>query len=364
VGIRIRYQGSGAEGDQQLDRAILEERAGPDVFHPFAEQVIRFNDTEQLSPPAFSAATVKDFNQSAYTAAIQKGKPVAYPFWIQPRFHVLALDTFRQAGVAFPSAEWTFAEFLDSARRLTVQRPDGEQVYGFAQTANDYALLLIDGARPYSIDLIAWRFQGHFARSALEKWTALASAGIMPPNWQVFDNRMLAASFLSGAVGVVQCSVPLLEDLLASPDWPYGQRWGVATLLGDSERVTWGDLEYVGVRRQDDADREAAAHLFARYLTGLDVGMDLHVMNIDFWPGPPARTSALSVYAGSHPARAKVAQMAAYTYVPPNFRTWQRIEQTLLRPARDAVLAGTKTAEQALNDIAYQAQALVNEGRP
>lgn len=41
-------------------------------------------------------------------------------------------DMFDQAGLSYPTADWTWVEFLDAAQRLTVRNGDTVDVYGFA----------------------------------------------------------------------------------------------------------------------------------------------------------------------------------------------------------------------------------------
>ncbi len=49
------------------------------------------------------------------------------------------------------------------------------------------------------------------------------------------------------------------------------------------------------------------------------------------------------------------------TRVLPNVSTWSEIDQKYLRPARDAALEGKKTPKQALDEVATQAQKLLDE---
>jgi len=103
--------------------------------------------------------------------------------------------------------------------------------------------------------------------------------------------------------------------------------------------------------------------VFAKYLTGPDIGPDLKKMTppIEYWLAPAARTSAAGIYGEYHPAKAKVAKMGSFTYVLPNVSTWSEIDQKYLRPARDAALEGKKTAKQALDEVAPTAQKLLDE---
>src|ERR1051326_4545707 len=157
--------------------------------------------------------------------------------------------------------------------------------------------------------------------------------------------------------------VEFINVLNSTPDqWQFGKNWDIANFpKGDADQTGWGGLGFIAVREQQDADKKAVAHAFASYLTGPDIGPDLSKMNVEYWLAPAARTSAEGAYAAYHPAKARVAGMGAFTYVLPNVRTWSEIDQKLMRPNADAVLEGKKTPKDALDEIAPQAQALVDE---
>ncbi len=86
--VTISIQGGpfGAETDQKFDIAILQQKAGPDVFHTTGGDVLKYATAGQLSEPPLTAAERSDFNASALTATTYKGKVVAYPLWIVPWF--------------------------------------------------------------------------------------------------------------------------------------------------------------------------------------------------------------------------------------------------------------------------------------
>ncbi|MGH2491936.1 MAG: twin-arginine translocation signal domain-containing protein, partial [Candidatus Limnocylindria bacterium] len=93
----ISIQGGpfGAETDQKFDIAILQQKAGPDVFHTTGGDVLKYAAAGQLSEPPLTAAERSDFNVSALTATTYKGKVVAYPLWIVPWFEYINLDLFK-----------------------------------------------------------------------------------------------------------------------------------------------------------------------------------------------------------------------------------------------------------------------------
>ena len=133
--------------------------------------------------------------------------------------------------------------------------------------------------------------------------------------------------------------------------------------LGPYLWIGSSDQALIAVREQSDADKKTAAHAFAKYLTGPDIGPDLKKQTppVEYWLAPAGRKSAAGIYGDYHPAKAKVATMGAFTYVLPNVSTWSEIDQKYLRPARDAALEGKKTPKQALDEVAPQAQKLLDE---
>jgi multiple sugar transport system substrate-binding protein len=364
--ITITIQGGpfGPETDQKFDIAILQQHAGPDVFHTTGGDVLKYAAAGQLSPPPFTDADRKDFNASALNATTYKGTVVAYPLWIVPWYEYINLDYFKEAGVEPPAnGSWTYDQFVEAAKKLTFKSSSGQQVYGFAQANDEYAFLLIDGARPFSQDLSKWTWNTPQTESGFLKWQALPQGKLMPPDYLTLKPNDAESHFVSKDVAILQRPSAFINVLNSQPDqWQFGKNWDIANFpKGDSDQTGWGGLGFIAVREQQDADKKAVAHAFASYLTGPDIGPDLSKMNVEYWLAPAARTSAEGAYAAYHPAKARVAGMGAFTYVLPNVRTWSEIDQKLMRPNADAVLEGKKTPKDALDEIAPQAQALVDE---
>src|SRR5881296_2852396 len=365
--VTIAIQGGpfGAETDQKFDIAILQAHNGPDVFHTTGGDVLKYAAAGQLSEPPLTAAEKSDFNASALTATTYKGKVVAYPLWIVPWFEYVNLDLFKERGVTPPKdGNWTYEEFLDAAKKLTFKRADGKQIYGFAHANDEFAFMLIDGGRLYDTAVKTWTFNSAEAVSGLERWVALAKEKVMPPDFLTLNPNDSQARFISGEIAILQRPSAMINVLNADPKWVYGTNWDIANFpKGKTAQTAWGGVGFIAVREQSDADKKAAAHGFAKYLTGPDIGPDLKKMTppIEYWLAPAARTSAAGIYGEYHPAKAKVAKMGSFTYVLPNVSTWAEIDQKYLRPARDAALEGKKTAKQALDEVAPTAQKLLDE---
>ncbi|HVR89156.1 MAG TPA: hypothetical protein VHG53_06390 [Candidatus Limnocylindria bacterium] len=355
----------GPETDQKFDIAILQQKAGPDVFHTTGGDVLKYAAAGQLSEPPLSDAERRDFNPSALGATTYKGKVVAYPLWIVPWFEYLNLDLFKERGVTPPKdGNWTFDEFFDAAKKLTFKRADGKQVYGFAHANDEFAFMLVDGGRPFDQDLKSWTFNSADAVSGLEKWVGLAQAKVMPPDFLTLNPNDAQARFLSGDVAILQRPSAMINVLTADKKFDFAKNWDIANFpKGKGDQTAWGGVGFIAVREQQDADKKAAAHRFAKYLTGPDIGPDLKAMTppVEYWLAPAARATAAGIYGDYHPAKAKVAKMGVFTYVLPNVRTWSEMDQKYLRPARDAALEGKKTPKQALDEVAPAAQRLLDE---
>src|SRR5438445_2173895 len=364
--VTIAIQGGpfGAETDQKFDIAILQQHAGPDVFHTTGGDVLKYAAAGQLAQPPFDDADRKDFNPSALQATTYHGTVVAYPLWIVPRYEYVNLDYFKEAGVEPPTnGAWSYQQFLDAAKKLASKNASGQQVYGFAQANHEYALLLIDGARPFSQDLSKWTFNTPSAERGFSKWQALPQAHVVPPDYLTLKPNDAEAHVVRKDGAILQRPSAFINILNSKPDqWQFGTNRDIPTSRkAVGNEPAWAGPGFTTVREQQDADKKAAAHLFARYLTGPDIGPDLQKANVEYWLAPSARSSAAGAYAAYHPAKARVAGMGSFTFVLPNVRTWSEIDQKLLRPAADAVLEGKKAPKDAQDEIAPQAQSLVDE---
>src|SRR2546428_6244730 len=286
----------GPETDQKFDIAILQQKAGPDVFHTTGGDVLKYAAAGQLSEPPLTDAERRDFNPSALQATTYKGKVVAYPLWIVPWFEYINLDLFKEAGVTPPKdGSWTYDEFFAAAQKLTFKRANGKQVYGFAHANDEFAFMLIDGGRLYDKEVKTWTFNSADAVSGLEKWVALAKAKAMPPDFLTLNPNASQPRFIAGEAAILQRPRAMINVLNAAQNFEFGKNWDIANMpKGKGEQTAWGGVGFIAVREQQDADKKATAHQFAKYLTGPDIGPDLKKMTppVEYWLAPAGRTSA------------------------------------------------------------------------
>src|SRR5437762_8090857 len=97
VSIAIQGGPFGAETDQKFDIAILQQHAGPDVFHTTGGDVLKYAAAGQLSQPTLTDAGRYDFNRGALKATTYEGAVVAYPLWILSWLEDINVVLFKEA---------------------------------------------------------------------------------------------------------------------------------------------------------------------------------------------------------------------------------------------------------------------------
>jgi ABC-type glycerol-3-phosphate transport system substrate-binding protein len=228
VSITIQGGPFGPETDQKFDIAILQQHAGPDVFHTTGGDVLKYAAAGQFSKP-LNDEDRRDFNASALQATTYKGTVVAYPLWIVPWYEYVNLDLFKEAGVEPPKdGVWTYQKFSEAATKLTFKRSNGQQVYGFAQGNDEYAFLLIDGvidgARRYSQDFTKWTFNTPQAEPGFTKWLALPQAKVVPPDYFTLKPNDAEAHFAGKDVAILQRPSAFINVLNSKQDeWEFGK---------------------------------------------------------------------------------------------------------------------------------------------
>lgn len=350
--------------NQKYDIAILQQKAGPDVFSTTGPELTKYARAGALALPDIPDSERADYDSAVLTASTVNGELAGFPLWVVPWFQFINLARFGEAGIAAPDDAWTYEQFLAAAEGLTGTRKNGNKGYGWGFYTTDYSFLLVDGARPLSADGKTWTFSSAEAASALEKWADVVKRGAAAPGAVSLAYPDSVNLFKTQAVGILQNPSALATELISSKDWTFEKNWDVVrSPSGDAPQATFAALGYLGVRAQDDSDKVAAAQLFSQYLTGPEVGRDLSSRDVQWWQAPAARRSARSDFASYHPAKAKIASFLDSVYVQPNVDKWTQIDSQFLGPARDSVLTGEKSAKEALDGIAAQAQKLVGRSQ-
>jgi multiple sugar transport system substrate-binding protein len=113
----------GGQADVYIGSPLLEDQPEGIDLDPFVEQDESFD--------------LDDFYPGTANAFIHEGKRLAVPIRVDALVMYYNLDLFDRYGVAYPSADWTWDEFLDAAAAI---RDPGPDVFGYADPSS-YVLL-------------------------------------------------------------------------------------------------------------------------------------------------------------------------------------------------------------------------------
>lgn len=124
-------------------QAVLAGGVGPDLINtqswrwqPFAAKEALVPLDKLRSRDRFDVAWPKQWEKMYEPQTVYRGKLYARPYHWGSVNIFYAKEIFDRFGVPYPSPEWTFAEFLETAKRLT--RPDGDTLYYGFQSVRIY----------------------------------------------------------------------------------------------------------------------------------------------------------------------------------------------------------------------------------
>jgi multiple sugar transport system substrate-binding protein len=260
-----------------LDKIVVQSvgGVGPDLFdmyqsdqlNAFVEAGILLDVTDAAKAQGFALDRVWPALKTAATIA---GRQYSVPPNCASTAIFYNKDVFDRYGVPYPKGDWTWDQFVATARKLTVKRPNGRGYESF-------------GIMGYTLTDSIWQAGGEFytpdgSRCALDSPEAIAGAQFFA-NLQHKYHVMPTASeetamsssggwgsgalnyFMGGHIAMI------VSGRYAAINWRKvpGLRWGVAPLpygKRHANRLLW---KSTGINR--NSPNAEAAHLFLQFLT-------------------------------------------------------------------------------------------------
>jgi len=276
------------------------------------------------------------------------GKAYAWPLWVPPVGMYLNLDIFKEKGVDPPKMPWTYEQFVDTAKKLTFQRANGEKVYGYTGgidpgLVNTWPFILNDGSLPLSTDNTKYTFNTPEGISGLQKLVDLAQTHkVTPPDFgsqsvddiaTSFSDKKLVAMYSEPSGSSAQYRAKNLNfDVVAMPTGKTGKSGSA------------GGIGLISVAATKDTAKLQAAMDLGRYLTSAQVGQDVP----GFYLAPSARKSVKV----ADPIN-KFDPFVPNCYITPIIADWPQI-RTIIHPNIQNAVFGKVTAEQAMNNPAKE----------
>lgn len=274
-------------------------------------------------------------------------------------------NLFDEAGVEYPSAEWSWEDLVEASNQLTIRDDSGRAQqfgYGFAH---------LGGAKPY--DCFVYQAGGRMvdneddpteflmaepeAVAGVQFMADLANVhGVMPSPRERTDLGAVNDLFVSGKIAMRYGEFWSSIQFLQIQDF----EWDIAEPAHDQKQATWvGGACYTVNSETPHPDESVHFVLFASGPEGAKVVAEARA-------GVPAiiEIAESPAFLDNTPPDNIKASMDVFAYgvqppMSPTFPEWYRTLNTALDP----VWTGDQTAEEALTGVATEVQVLIEQGR-
>lgn len=348
------------EGFTKLTTA-LQSGQGIDVLRLPSDRLPAFVEDDLIAPidDYLTDADKADILPNTLEAVrLKDGKAYAWPLWVVPMGIYLNTEVFKEAGVELPPKDWTWDQFVETAKRLTFQRANGEQVYGFSGfvdpgVINTWGLWMNEDASVRPIVDGKFGFDNEKAAAGLKRFAELATVHkVVPPDFGAQKDADVKGGFKNKQFGMIVdatgFSPQLVKDQIGFEIYPLPSYNG--------NRLTVGAIGLIAVAASPDKAKEQAAMDLARYLTSAEVQEDV----------PPSETAATGFYLAPAARRSvKVAPpldqfvpMLDYMWITPLTPAWPKLTR-LFHPEYQNVIFGKADPAEAMKKIAAEANALI-----
>jgi multiple sugar transport system substrate-binding protein len=350
------------EGFTKLTTA-LQSGQGIDVLRLPSDRLPAFVQDDLIAPidDYMTDADKADILPNTLDAVrLKDGKAFAWPLWVVPMGIYLNTDVFKEAGVELPPKDWTYEQFIETAKKLTFQRANGEQVYGFSGfidpgVINTWGLWMNEDASVRPIVDGKFGFDNEKAAAGMKRFAELATVHkVTPPDFGAQKDADVKGGFKNKQYGMIVdatgFSPQLKADNIGFEIYPIPSHNG--------NQLTVGAIGLIAAVASQDKAKEQAAMDLARYLTSAEVQEDV----------PPSATAATGFYLA--PAARKSVQVAPpldqfvpmldYMWITPLTPAWPKLTR-LIHPEYQNVVFGKGDPAEAMAKIAAEANALIAE---
>lgn len=351
------------EGFTKLTTAV-QTGEGVDVLRLPSDRLLAFVN-DDLIAPIEDYLTEEDkadiYPNILDVMRLKDDQAYAWPLWVVPMGMYLNKDVFAEAGVELPPTDWTWDQFIETAKKLTFTRANGEQVYGFSGfvdpgVINTWGLFMNEdpSVRPVTAEG-TFGFDSPEAYAAMQRYADMALVHkITPPDFGAQKDSDVKGGFANKQYGMVVDATGFSPQL--KKDGVNFEIYPLPTYNGN--RLTVGAIGLIAVTAiEDEAKRQAAMDL-ARYLTSGEIQQDVPPSEqtpTGFYLAPGARKSVQV----ADPLD-KFVPMLPDMWITPIIANWAKLTR-LIHPELQNVVFGTTTAEEAMQRIAPEANQLIAE---
>jgi multiple sugar transport system substrate-binding protein len=267
-------------------------------------------------------------------------------------------DLFDEAGVAYPSAEWTWDDLRSAAQALTRTDERGRTLqYGLALEKNKYpAWVHQNGGQLFDDPLnpTEFRMDEPEAAAAIQFMADLINVDGSVPSFDAMQQLGSTTElFSSGRVAMVMTNAARVPTFSGS-----SFAWDIAPLPAGPTGLRANTLGGAGYVMSVSSSEPEAAWRFLSFLAGPE-GQAIFAstgLAVPALTSPETTEAFLAGLPETIDGQVFIDE-TANGVLSPAFPAWREIESTILIPALDLVWNGEMTAEAALAQISAQVEA-------
>lgn len=330
--------------------AQLAAGAGPDVF--FITNVPSYASRSALAPLddliKASSFPIDQYVPSSLLTHSYEGKLYSIPRDSAPSALYYNSDAFDAAGVAYPNADWKWADLRDAAIKLTTTEGGRITRYGLALESNDWATWVQqNGGKVFDDPLKPTTFllAEPAAVEAIQYIGDLINKDKVTPNFLEAEQAGGTAQLFSSGQAAMVITNPSRLGTFA--DVPF--KWAVANLPGGPTGIHSNRTGGAGFAVNANSKNPEAAWAFLQYLAGPE-GQSIFA---------GAKAAAVPAMTGNETVRAAFKAPFGDVFLKeadvgeqfPQFPRFVDLSNLYIQPALDLVWNGESTAADALGGI-------------
>ncbi|OEO28412.1 hypothetical protein VW23_000320 [Devosia insulae DS-56] len=330
--------------------AQLAAGAGPDVF--FITNVPSYASRGALAPLddliKASSFPIDQYVPSSLLTHSFEGKLYSIPRDSAPSALYYNSDAFDAAGVAYPNADWKWADLRDAAIKLTTTEGGRITRYGLALESNDWATWVQqNGGKVFDDPLKPTTFllAEPAAVEAIQYIGDLINKDKVAPNFLEAEQAGGTAQLFSSGQAAMVITNPSRLGTFA--DVPF--KWAVANLPGGPTGIHSNRTGGAGFAINANSKNPEAAWAFLQYLAGPE-GQSIFA---------GAKAAAVPAMTGNETVRAAFKAPFGDVFLKeadvgeqfPQFPRFVDLSNLYIQPALDLVWNGESTAADAIGGI-------------
>jgi multiple sugar transport system substrate-binding protein len=238
-------------------QTALPTGTGPDIFwlnHPNAVSYLPTGLVMDLESIA-GDIRFENFDENFYTPFIHAGKRYGVPIFWDATMLYYNKSLFDKAGVPYPAADWTWADMIEAAEKLTVKEGKKTLQYGIAMDFSPQSgfsnFVLQNGGRIFSEDRMRSAINSPEGREAIQMQLDLIHKYGYAPTVQLMQETSKSTLFQSGTVAMVTHHTGILKQWAES----LGEKLGIAPLPQQKQRASiYHNLAYVASSKTKHPD--------------------------------------------------------------------------------------------------------------